>query len=265
MSGAAFDRFRVRYEQGNRVAFWGLLALAVAVLAARHIAPLALVGRLHDDLVTGGDVLAAMPVLLAAVAVLAVPGRRLIIAGAVLLGAAAVLLSLRHLSPLLGGESALLDWLALAVAPSMVAGLLLIGYGLGGVHTPRGAVLVATGLIVAVVVAVYAWSMAPPVVDSAASSGTALIIGSVFGQFTYLGWAYLLAAAVERRAPFIAAGAGLILLADLSLLALAVVASPGFVLPGAGVFFLLLSLAAWAALILGVVREADSEPAEFSR
>jgi hypothetical protein len=260
MTVTAFERFRVRYEQGNRAAFWLLLALAVVVLAARHIAPLILVGRLDDRLLGGGDVLATMPVLLAAAAVVAVPGRRPIVVGTLMLAVAAVLLSARHLSPLLGGESAVLDWLTLAVAPSMVAGTLLIGYGLGGVHTRLGAVLVAGGLIVAVLAAVYAWNSAQPVLDSAASSGPALLVGSVLFQFTYLGWAYLLAAALERRATFIAIGVGLLVLADLSALALALLlraSTPGLVLPGAGTIFLLLSLAAWTALIVGVVREGD--------
>jgi hypothetical protein len=263
MSALHSERIRAGHEQGNRFAVWLLLALAVALLVARHIAPLILVGRLDDQLLTAADVLAAMPVLLAAVVVLVVPGNRLMVAGGVALATAAVLLSTWHLVPLVGGGDLPL-LLGLAAAPLLVAGPLLLGHGLGGVGSRLGVALVAGGLVVAVLAAAYAFTVTEPMV-TAAPFGSALVVATVIQQCAYFGWAYLLAAAVERRAVFIAVGAGLWIAVNAAILLLVQFAgglAPGFDLVGAGIVYFLLSLGAWVALIVGFLREVAAAPAE---
>ncbi len=257
MTVLGLERIRVSYEQGNRPALWLLLALLVFVVAARHLPPLFLVGRLNDVILTPSDVLTGMPVLLAAATALVASGRRLLLAGASLVAAATVLSSIGRLAPLLSSDVTLS--LNILAAPLLVAGLLLFGHGLGGVRSPLGVTIVFAGLVMALLAAALAIAWGLPLLG-AGGIGPALLASSAIQQFTYLGWAYVLAAAVERRARLIATGAGLLILLPVAELALGEFArrqQPGFEMPVAGMVFLVLSLAAWAALIVGIIREVD--------
>jgi hypothetical protein len=259
MTVLGLQRMRVGYEKGNRPAIWLLLALFVFVLASRHLPALVLVGRLDDELLQVNDVLAALPVLLAVVTLLVAPARRLLIAGSVALAAAAALFSIGRLAPLLPGELGMV--IGSLGVPLLVAGPLMFGRGLGGVASRRGSIVVAVGSIVAGAAAGFAFSWVRAALRLAGHFDGLLLATSVLHQFTYLAWAYVLGAALEPRAALIAAGAGLFIAAEGTILMVDVVAvfQPGFVLPEAWVVYLGLSLAAWAALIVGVIREVDGK------
>lgn len=245
-------------------AVWALLALFAVMVVARHIRPLLLLGRLDDHLVTTGDVLPALPILFAAAVVFAVPRRRLLVAGAMVMAVSAVLTILAGLVVLPDAADAVRHTVT---AGLFVAGPLLFGHGLDGVRSQRGAFVVALAFVLALVLAIYAVAIGATILVADIPFGSLILASSVVAHFAILGWGYVLAAALDRGAKLIAAGAALMILVSgplLLVLDLLTRQTPDVVVPGAAVLFLVLTLTAWAVLIAGVFREVGRQSGQPS-
>ena len=237
------------------VSFWALLGLA-AFAGYGSIRQRGLFLDLENALVI---YLAVAPFLFAAAVAFVSPANPRFLLGALALCGSQISLVIGFIEPSSGDPSVFgaASDLFLSVAWALTfTGLLLIGAALGGISTRRGWAVVGAGIALAIVQAAAAIRTFEQTMAEYAL-GLSVEPPNLFASTVLVGWAYLLASALDgrRRLSSLAAGLmlGLAAYAIVRIVFLPVTPQNDFAV--LNLLLLAVNVAAWSALILAALTE----------